>query len=142
MPGRETPAVLFLIAAISIAGLPPLSGFLAKAALLQGVPEAYTAPVWAAVLGSSLLVIMGLARGGIRLFWRVPAIDPQAPRPRKAPTRRIELLAACLLLLYGIGMTVFAAPLMRHADAIASDLLTPAGYVDEVRATTPEIRNP
>ena len=142
MPGRETPAVLFLIAAISIAGLPPLSGFLAKAALLQGVPEAYTAPVWAAVLGSSLLVIMGLARGGIRLFWRVPVIDPEAPRPRKAPTRRIELLAACLLLLYGVGMTVFAAPLMRHADAIASDLLTPSGYVEEVRGTTPEIRNP
>jgi len=142
MPGKETPAVLFLIAAVSIAGLPPLSGFLAKAALLQGVPEAYTAPVWAAVLGSSLLVIMGLARGGIRLFWRVPVVDPEAPRPRKAPTRRVELLAACLLLLYGIGMTVFAAPLMRHADAIASDLLAPAGYVDEVRATTPEIRNP
>ena len=142
MPGRETPAVLFLIAAISIAGLPPLSGFLAKAALLQGVPAPYTAPVWAAVLGSSLLVIMGLARGGIRLFWRVPLVDPEAPRPRKAPTRRVELLAACLLLMYGVGMTVFAAPLMRHADAIASDLLAPSGYVDGVRATTPEIRNP
>ncbi|MBJ7516305.1 MAG: monovalent cation/H+ antiporter subunit D [Stenotrophomonas sp.] len=142
MPGKETPAVLFLVAAISIAGLPPLSGFLAKAALLQGMPPWLTAPVWAAVLGSSLLVIMGLARAGIRLFWRVPPVDPEAPKPRKAPTRRIELLAACLLLLYGIGMTVFAAPLLRHADAIASDLLQPSGYVEQVRGTTPEIRQP
>ncbi|KIP84349.1 cation:proton antiporter [Stenotrophomonas maltophilia] len=142
MPGKQTPAVLFLIAAISIAGLPPLSGFLAKAALLQGMPPQLTAPVWTAVLGSSLLVIMGLARGGIRLFWRVPHAEPDGPRPRKAPTRPVELLAACLLLLYGIGMTVFAAPLLRHADAIASDLLQPSGYVDQVRGEQPEIRHP
>ncbi|GAB3065770.1 monovalent cation/H+ antiporter subunit D [Stenotrophomonas tumulicola] len=142
MPGKETPAVLFLIGAISVAGLPPLSGFLAKAALLAGMPPQLTAPVWAAVLGSSLLVIMGLARGGIRLFWRVPNIEPDAPKPRKAPTRTVELFAASLLLLYGIGMTLFAAPLMRHTDAIASDLLQPSRYVEQVRATTPEIRQP
>ena len=63
MPGKETPAVLFLIGAVSVAGLPPLSGFLAKAALLAGMPVQYTAPVWTAVLVSSLLVIMGLTRG-------------------------------------------------------------------------------
>lgn len=142
MPGKETPAVLFLIGAVSVAGLPPLSGFLAKAALLAGMPPQYTAVVWTTVLGSSLLVIMGIARGGIRLFWRVPQPDPDLPPPRKAPTRRVELLAACLLLLYGIGMTVFAAPLMRHTDAIASDLLQPSGYVEQVRATSPEIRKP
>ncbi|MFB5207048.1 hypothetical protein ABGA94_14495, partial [Stenotrophomonas sp. 3diitr2024] len=44
----------------------------AKAALLAGMPAQYTGPVWTAVLVSSLLVIMGLPRGGIRLFWRVP----------------------------------------------------------------------
>ena len=85
MPGKETPAVLFLIGAVSVAGLPPLSGFLAKAALLAGMPAQYTGPVWTAVLVSSLLVIMGLTRGGIRLFWRVPPVDPEAPKPRKAP---------------------------------------------------------
>ena len=85
MPGKETPAVLFLIGAVSVAGLPPLSGFLAKAALLAGMPAQYTGPVWTAVLVSSLLVIMGLTRGGIRLFWRVPPVDPEVPKPRKAP---------------------------------------------------------
>ncbi|MBY8924500.1 monovalent cation/H+ antiporter subunit D [Stenotrophomonas maltophilia] len=142
MPGKETPAVLFLIGAVSVAGLPPLSGFLAKAALLAGMPAQYTGPVWTAVLVSSLLVIMGLTRGGIRLFWRVPPVDPDAPKPRKAPLRRVELYAACLLLAYGIGMTVAAAPLMRYTDATAAQLLQPSEYVQQLRATTPEIRQP
>ncbi len=134
--------MLFLIGAVSVAGLPPLSGFLAKAALLAGMPAQYTGAVWTAVLVSSLLVIMGLARGGIRLFWRVPTPDPDAPPPRKAPLRRIELYAACLLLAYGVGMAVAAAPLMRHTDAIAAQLLQPGDYVQQLRATTPEIRQP
>ncbi len=142
MPGKETPAVLFLIGAVSVAGLPPLSGFLAKAALLAGMPAQYTGPVWTAVLVSSLLVIMGLTRGGIRLFWRVPPVDPEAPKPRKAPLRRVELCAACLLLAYGIGMTLAAAPLMRYTDATAAQLLHPSEYVQQLRATTPEIRQP
>jgi multicomponent K+:H+ antiporter subunit D len=142
MPGKETPAVLFLIAAVSVAGLPPLSGFLAKAALLAGMPAAYTGVVWTAVLGSSLMVIVGITRGGIRLFWRVPVLEEGVPPPRKAPTRTVELFAAALLLCYGIGMSLFANPLMQYTDAMATQLLTPQDYVGELRATTPEIRQP
>jgi len=125
-----------------VAGLPPLSGFLAKAALLAGMPAQYTWAVWAAVLGSSLMVIVGLTRGGIRLFWRVPVVEEGAPKPRKAPTRTVELFAAALLLSYGIAMSVFAGPLMQHTDAMATQLLQPQDYVGELRATTPEIRQP
>ncbi len=142
MPGKQTPAVLFLIGAISIAGLPPLSGFLGKAALLAGTPAPYTAVVWTAVLGSSLMVIVGITRGGIRLFWRVPASVEGVPPPRKAPTRTVELFAAALLLSYGLAMSVFAGPLMRHTDAMAAQLLQPQEYVNGLRATTPEIRKP
>ena len=142
MPGKQTPAVLFLIAAVSVAGLPPLSGFLAKAALLAGMPSQYTALVWTTVLGSSLLVIIGITRGGVRLFWRVPVAEEGAPPPRKAPTRTVELFAAGLLLCYGIGMSVFAEPLMRHTDAMAAQLLQPLDYVHAERGTPPEIRRP
>ncbi|WP_282295575.1 monovalent cation/H+ antiporter subunit D [Stenotrophomonas sp. PS02289] len=142
MPGKQTPAVLFLIAAVSVAGLPPLSGFLAKAALLAGMPAQYTALVWSAVLISSLMVIVGITRGGVRLFWRVPVAEEGVPAPRKAPTRTVELFAASLLLVYGIGMAVFANPLMGYTDAMATQLLQPQDYVGELRATTPEIRRP
>jgi len=98
--------------------------------------------VWTAVLGSSLMVIVGLTRAGIRLFWRVPAAEDGAPPARKAPTRTVELIAAALLLSYGIAMSLFAGPLMQHTDAMATQLLQPQEYVNGLRATPPEIRQP
>ncbi|RBC22812.1 monovalent cation/H+ antiporter subunit D, partial [Xanthomonas oryzae] len=49
LPGRAIPGTMFMIAAVAVAGLPPLSGFLAKAALLQHVPKGLVGPVWGAV---------------------------------------------------------------------------------------------
>ena len=148
MPGKTGPSLLFLVAAISVAGLPPLSGFLAKAALLSAIPTANTAWVWSVVLLSSLMVIVGLSRAGVRLFWRVPAAvaagDAVALPPplRKAPSRPLETAAAVLLILYGIGMTVAAAPMMRYTEAAAAQLLDSASYVGELRATPSRSRAP
>ena len=144
LPGKSVPGLLFLVAAVSIAGLPPLSGFLAKAALLAAVPPAWTAWVWATILGSSLLVIIGLTRAGIRLFWRVPGDEDHVPHPNPsaAPARPTETVATVLLLTLGVGMSVFAGPLMRHTEAIATQLLDPAQYVDQVRTTPTQLRAP
>ena len=144
LPGKTVPGLLFLVGAVAVAGLPPLAGFLAKAALLSAVPEAHTGVVWTVVLGSSLLVIMGLVRTGIRLFWHVPGEDDAAPEPEPAdtPRRPFETTAACLLLGYVLAMTVFAAPLMRQTDAIAAQLRTPDSYLHDVRGTQPQVRQP
>lgn len=144
LPGKTVPGLLFLVGAVAVAGLPPLAGFLAKAALLSAVPEAHTGVVWTVVLGSSLLVIMGLVRTGIRLFWHVPGEDDAVPEPEPAdtPRRPFETTAACLLLGYVLAMTVFAAPLMRQTDAIAAQLRTPDSYLQDVRGTQPQVRQP
>lgn len=144
LPGKTVPGLLFLVAAVSIAGLPPLSGFLAKAALLAAVPAQWTAIVWATILGSSLLAIIGITRAGIRLFWRVPGDEDHVPHPNPAaaPARPTETIASVLLIVLGVGMSVFAGPLMRHTDAIAAQLLEPGRYIEQVRSTPSEIRAP
>ncbi|MNN96456.1 putative monovalent cation/H+ antiporter subunit D [compost metagenome] len=86
---------------------------------------------------------MGLARTGIRLFWHVPGDEDALPEPSvEAPPRPFETAAACLLLAYVVAMTVFAAPLMRQTDAIAAQLLAPEQYVNDIRGTTPQVRQP
>jgi multicomponent K+:H+ antiporter subunit D len=146
LPGKTVPGLLFLVGAVAVAGLPPLAGFLAKAALLAAVPDAHTAVVWTAVLGSSLLVIIGLTRTGIRLFWHMPGAEDEVagphPGPSEAPARPFETAAACLLLGYVVAMSVFAAPLMRQSEAIATQLQAPDRYLQDVRGTLPQVRQP
>ena len=152
LPDRTLPGVLFLVAAVSLAGLPPLSGFIGKLLLLQAVPAASTGWVWALVLGSSLLMLVGLARAGTRLFWRVePWPDTSQERLARytpatamkvAPVRPLEAAATVLLLGYGIAMSIAAAPLLDYTRAAAAQLQSPASYVEQVRAAAPTLREP
>ncbi|HUG72118.1 MAG TPA: monovalent cation/H+ antiporter subunit D, partial [Steroidobacteraceae bacterium] len=68
--GATLLGILFLIAAVSVAGLPPLSGFIGKLALLAAVPPERVALVWATVLGTSLMVLIAMSRMGSQVFWR------------------------------------------------------------------------
>jgi len=151
--GRALPGVLFLVAAVSLAGLPPLSGFVGKLLLLEAVPPgARTFWVWLLVLGSSFLMLVGLARAGTRLFWRVepwPDASPQrwqeytaADDLPRAPGRPLETAATVLLLAYGVAMVLAAAPLLDYTRATAAQLQSPADYVQQVRAAIPARRAP
>jgi len=145
LPGRALPGTLFLVAAVAVAGLPPLSGFLAKAALLQHVPAAQAAPVWSTVLVGSLLLVVGLSRAGVRLFWRVPAAasdDPSRAPPRRARMRPVETAATLLLLGYVLTMTVAAGPLMEHTDQAAAQLRQPDDYLRQLRAAPSQSKQP
>ncbi|MCD9098634.1 monovalent cation/H+ antiporter subunit D [Luteimonas fraxinea] len=139
MPGKTVPALLFLVAAVSVSGLPPLSGFIGKLQLLNSVPEDVIGWVWAAILGSSLMAVIGLSRSGTRLFWRV---DPVAEGVEAPPLRRSELAATMLLLGYGIVMTVFAGPILRYTEATAAQLLAPSEMIERVIGETPVLREP
>jgi len=143
LPGKTVPGLLFLIGAVAVAGLPPFSGFLAKSTLLLAVPPAMTGIIWSSILLGSLLVIMGLVRTGIRVFWHVPGAEDVAPEPEiEAPARPFETTAAALLLLYILVMTVFAAPLMQQATFTSVQLHTPQHYQHDTSTTLPKTRPP
>jgi multicomponent K+:H+ antiporter subunit D len=153
LPEHVVPGVLFLVAAVSLAGLPPLSGFIGKLLLLDAVPAgSRTAWVWALVLGSSFLMLVGLARAGTRLFWRTEPWPDAAPERlaaytpvaslATAPSRPLETAATVLLLGYGIAMVLAAAPLLDYTRATAAQLLSPRDYVQQVRAASPTLRQP
>ena len=138
-PTRSASGILYAIAAVSVAGLPPLSGFIGKFVVLDAIPAAVTGWVWAAVLGGSLLVIIGLSRTGTRLFWRVEPIGEGKPPPSPRP---IEVGATVLLLAYGVAMVVGAGPILRYTDATARQVLAPDNYIQKVQGTQPLTREP
>jgi len=118
----------YLLAAVAVAGLPPLGGFLAKLAILDAAVEAgRTAWSFAAVLAATLLSIVALARAGTTVFWKV---GPDRGETVELPAWRPTAVAGMGLLLAGlVGLSLYAGAAFDFAQAAARQLLDPGGYV-------------
>jgi len=118
--------VLFVVAAMAIAGLPPLSGFLAKVNVLLAAAPAPAAPwIWGTVLGASAVGLISLARAGSRLFWKT---ENQPAEDARVEATFIRVFAVALLLAPLGALAVFADSAWRYASATADQLVHPAEY--------------
>ncbi|MGM0593601.1 MAG: monovalent cation/H+ antiporter subunit D [Pseudomonadota bacterium] len=130
MPQQSALGILFFVAAVAAAGLPPLSGFIGKVVLLTAMPfGSAQIGFWAVVLGGSLAVIIALSRAGSRLFWKTDESEP-AGYSRLDPwqlTPTLLLAVAAPLLL-----SLFAAPLMDYTSAAAAQLFATEDYISAV----------
>ncbi len=133
--------VVFLACALLVAGLPPLSSFVAKLALMTallrpeaGAPAGVPAPshwwFFALLLFSGLAATLSLSRAGIRHFWAPP--DRAAPRVTVA-----EGFSVVGLLVVCGWLTVRAEPVLRYTSATARALQSPRAYIDAVAQTHP-----
>ncbi|MBB1252788.1 monovalent cation/H+ antiporter subunit D family protein [Streptomyces sp. OF3] len=144
----------FLVAAFSLAGMPPLSGFTAKFALLlaAAAQAEYLAVAVAALV--SLLTLTSMVKIWGAVFWgtapdgvpggdaagprtppdSAPDAPPDEPRRTAARTRaRPALLAATVALAVpSLVLGLFAEPLLTAASTAASGLIDPTGYVEAV----------
>jgi multicomponent K+:H+ antiporter subunit D len=119
-------AVLFLTAAVAMAGTPPLSGFPGKLLVMQAL-EAERATVWTAILVASFLMILGFARAGSHVFWKSPQRTPDP-----APPEPLALTAAVLLVAGLVALTVLGGPVTAWLDATAAALHDRTGYIGAV----------
>jgi multicomponent K+:H+ antiporter subunit D len=134
---RDALAFAFIVAAVAVAALPPLSGFVAKVALLDAFAAHPSGGwLWTVVLASGLLVIVAMARAGSHLFWRPPPKDLPGASPIAAPTLA-ETAPLAALLTASIALSVMADPVLRYAQAAAGQLLAPDRYVEAVLGQQP-----
>lgn len=140
MLDRTLPGTLYLIAAVAVIGLPPLSGFIGKLGILQAVPDGQVAWIFGTVLASSFFVLVAMTRSGSRLFWRMPTRErPATTMPRILPStrmgRRRETSAIILLLSYVLGLSLMAGPALDYTLACGEQLLRQGDYLQASRAT-------
>ena len=133
------PGLAFVLCTLLIAGLPPLSGFLAKISLMTAAVSGgqdTAASGWllfGLLLCSGLAAIVSLARAGIRHFW--------APGGRLVPhLKSTEGLAVAAMLFCCAWLSVFAEPVMRYTMATAAQLHTPSAYIETVLSTKALVR--
>ena len=126
-------AVLFMLPALSLAGIPPFSGFAAKFGLFDATARAEEWPVLAVAVAVSLLTLFSLAKIWLAVFWG-PTADRPGDIESPPPTPRLMLwptaVLAALTLLIGVG----AGPLYDFSDRAAADLLDPTAYREAVLA--------
>lgn len=125
-------AVLFLLPALSVAGIPPLSGFWGKLALVQAGLQAEQYLIVAAALGVSVLTLYYLVNAWIQLFWKPRPADAAELRSL-TPQRRRQLLGPALgLTLVSVLLGLLPEPLFRLCSAAAEQLLQPQSYIEAV----------
>ena len=126
-------AVLFLVPALNLAGIPPFSGFIGKLGLVQAGVADGGVLAWLLVGGgilTSLLTLYAVARVWNLAFWRTPpASCPPKSRSLLPPLMVAPTMA---LVVFGIALTVVAGPLFEVSDQAASSLMERAYYVQAV----------
>jgi multicomponent K+:H+ antiporter subunit D len=123
-------AGFYFILAIAAVGMPPLAGFIGKILILEaGRATSLVATVWPAILVTSLLMIVGFARTGIRIFWSAPA-DGVLALPRPVPVLPTLVVGGLIALLVALG--VFAGTVMDSLAATADQIMKPRHYIAAV----------
>ena len=135
LPRAGFVGTLFLLAAIGVAGLPPLAGFIGKSLILQsliGLPS--QALAWTIILVTSLATIIALARATSRMFWKCAASDVAGEaREPGGPL----LAAAGLLVTVLVALSVAAIPVSDYTRAAAAQLASTEVYINAVLSARP-----
>ncbi|MFJ1459494.1 Na+/H+ antiporter subunit D [Nocardia wallacei] len=151
-------ALLFGIPALNLGGIPPLSGFIGKAALLQAGVADGSVLAWVLVSGSiltSLLTLYAMARVWSKAFWRPRVQAPEGDLADAAPSGlidestdvqfddrvdpgrmpRLMLAPTVALLAVGLSLTAFAGPVLGIAARAADELNDRGRYLETVLGT-------
>lgn len=135
---RSSPmlAALFLIPALSLAGVPPLSGFWSKFILIKAGLDLEAITVTVVALLVSLLTLFSMTKIWSEAFWK-PLPEGTVVRPLTNRERWALLGPIAGLALVTIGIGLGAGPVYDVAVRAAAQLLDPQGYIEAVLGVRP-----
>ncbi|MGA0789362.1 MAG: proton-conducting transporter membrane subunit, partial [Ilumatobacteraceae bacterium] len=132
-------AALFAVPALSLAGLPPFSGFLAKFALVDAGLDADRWVIVAVSLAVGLFTLFSMTKIWAGVFW-----GERDSEPTRAPLVGGRLgspvwmvIATGGLVAASLAFSIWAGPLHELSLRAAADLMDPARYVDAVLGGRP-----
>jgi len=119
---------IFFITMLSLAGVPPLSGFLGKVLVGQGAAETGSYLLLALAFLSSLAVLYSLLRIFLNAFWGETIISEED----EIPLRKGRLVPLVVFTLGTIALGLGVDSIVVYASDAANVLLNPDIYIDAV----------
>lgn len=129
-------AACFLLTALSLAGLPPLSGCWAKLMLVRsgleiGSKSAVIVVATSLVVG--LLTLISMMKIWNEAFWKpAPSEASDTPPNADARPRRLMYVPVVLMTVLGVAMGLAPDPLLKIVRRAAEQLADPTAYVRAV----------
>lgn len=119
---------MFFIGALSLSGIPPLSGFIGKIFVTQGTFE--STQYWLGAIGliTSLMVLYSVMKIFLNGFWGETYLSTEE---EQGTTRGVIIPITCLTVLtvlLGLG----AEGLYVYVEQAVGELLSPSVYIDAV----------
>ncbi len=122
-------AMLFLIPALSLAGIPPLSGFWAKFVVLKASLDSGEWIAAVAVLAVGLLTLFSMTKIWNEVFWKkVP--EGEERELKKIPATMLAPIVALAICTVVIGL--FGNDLFKLSEQASEQLLDPQPYIEAV----------
>jgi multicomponent Na+:H+ antiporter subunit D len=118
---------LFLIPALSLAGVPPLSGFWAKYSLIRATIDEGEFLLAAVALVTGLLTVFSMAKIWAGAFWK-----DESPGIRPHRFRASGLIPIIAMAMVTVMLGICAQPLFSLAETAASQLVQPEPYIRAV----------
>ncbi|MCY3908085.1 MAG: Na+/H+ antiporter subunit D [Anaerolineaceae bacterium] len=135
--GHPGLALLFLLPALALSGVPPLSGFWPKLVLLQAMLQDGLWLVAAIALLVSLLTLFSMMRIWVGAFWSKAPQSVATPGPLANVERRMLYGPVLALTALTIAISVFAGPAFELTQRAAEQLLDPQRYIVAVLGESP-----
>lgn len=120
--------VAFFITMLSLAGIPPFSGFLGKVLIGEGAIEGQSYLILAAAFLSSIMVLYSLLRVFLSCFWGETIIG----RGEQLVLKNGWILPCLILLAATLGLGLGAETIAVHVKTAAEVLMNPQIYIDAV----------
>lgn len=125
-------SLLFLISALSLAGIPPLSGFWAKLSLVQSGLESDEMLIVFVALLTGLLTLYSMTKIWNYAFWKES--DAKVLYTSVPDVRSVNMLLVPVYILTGVVLILsfIAEPVFSLSTIAAEELMNPEMYIEAV----------
>lgn len=120
---------LFFLSALSLVGLPPLSGFIGKYLILKAGVDSHHLAISLIALFVGLITLFAMLKIWLIVFWKTSSVKSLSATLRVKQKDQWMLSASIILSIAIVLLGIWAQPTINYCQSAAADLLNTTKYI-------------